>query len=341
MLCPEVWNFPLPKVIVTHRENQDLNSVNQTVSMNNFYQSLLVTCPDEILTPSFIQELITEDTDYYKLTDCSLTEFVEPVFIKSFVKTGKLYCLSVDRNCVIQNCAAITPDGHLILNILEYTYQTLGIQGTKRPLGFYEVKIDLKTKSNNSRVWSALQKLELFDFNLRWEPKNEDICPSSIAKYFSDRRNINVSVHSLKTNNITPSVTEIPVIKDVDAEEMVEWIGLLAHDADITPTEPYISTYCQPESENALKTGRISILLTKGFITPSLICNLCKKLAAYVRDRVTENYWASISIQSDENSLWRWDTSYKAMFQAHSSSSNVFFTHNGHVLYSIGQLKYS
>ena len=340
MLCPEVWNFPLPKVIATHREYQDLEMIHKTVIMNNFYKSLIITCPDEIQTPSFIQDLITEDTDYYKLSDCSLIEFVEPVFIESFIKTGKVHCLSVDRNCVIQNCAAITPDGHLLLHILEYTYQTLGFEGTKRPLGFYEVKIDLKNINNYSKVRSGHQKLEQFDFNITWEPNNEEICPSSVAKYFSER-NVHVSVHSLKTKNISPSVTEIPSVKDVDAEEMVEWIGLLALDADITPTEPYISTYSQPDSENALKTGRITILITKGFVTPSLICNLCKKLSEYVLARETENYWASISIQSDENSLWRWSTSSPAMFQAHNSSCNVFFTHNGHVLYSVGQLKYS
>lgn len=340
MLCPEVWNFPPPKVIVDHKENQDLETINKTVNLNNFYKSLIVTCPDEIQTPSFIQDIITEDTEYYKLSNCSLTEFVEPVFIESFVKTGKVQCLSVDRNCIIQNCAAITPNGHLILNILEYIYQTLGFEGTKRPHGFYEVKIDLKTIKNYFKVRSGLQKLEQFDFNITWEPNNDDICPSSIAKYFSVR-NVKVSVHSLKTKNVSPSITEIPSVKDVDADEMVEWIGLLAHDADISPTEPYVSTYCQPDSEDALKSGRISIQITRGFITPSLISKLFKKLSEHVLAKESENYWVSISIQSDENSLWRWNTSSPAMFQAHDSSCNVFFTLHGHVLYSIGQLKYS
>ncbi|XP_021192582.3 ribonuclease P protein subunit p40 [Helicoverpa armigera] len=340
MLCPEVWDFPPPKVMVTHRENQDLESVNKTVNMNNYYKSLVVTCPDEIQAPGFIQDLITEDTDYYKLSGCSLTEFVEPVFIESFVKTGKVYCLSVDRNCIIENCAAITPDGHLVLHIVDYVYQTLGFEGTKRPHNFYEVKIDLKTIKNYSKVRTGLQKLEQFDLNITWEPNNENICPSSIAKYFSDR-GVNVSVHSLKTKSILPTVTEIPVVKDVDADEMVEWIGLLALGVDITPTDSYISSYSQPESENALRTGRISILTAKGFITPPLLSNICKRLSEFVQARETENYWASISIQSDENCLWQWNPSSQAMFQAHSSSSTVFFTHDGHVLYSVGHLKYS
>ncbi|CAH0682928.1 unnamed protein product [Spodoptera exigua] len=340
MLCPEVWDFPSPKVMVTHRKDQDLETINKTVNMNYFYRSLIITCPDETQMPSSIQDLITEDTDYYKLSDCSLAEFVEPVFIESFIKTGKVYCLSTGRNCIIQNCTAITPDGHLILHIPDYIFQTLGFEGTKRPHNFYEVKVDLKTVKNHSKLRTSLQKLDNFDLNIIWEPNNEEICPSSIAKYFSDR-SINVSVHSLKIRNVMPSVDEIPAVIDVDIEEMVEWVGLLAYGADMSPTEPYISTYCQPESENAIKTGRICIMIASGFITPPLINNVCKKLSEHVLAREIDNYWASISIQSDENSLWQWNPSSQQMFQAHDSSCNIFFTHNSHTLYSIGQIKYS
>lgn len=340
MLCPEVCNFPPPKVKEFKKENQTLESVRNTVNRNCFYKSIIVTCPDEIQPPSFVQAVITEDTDYYKLSNCSLVEFVEPVFIESFIKNGKIYCLSVDRNCIIDSCIAITPDGVLTLHILEHIFQTLGFEGIKRQHNYYEVRIDLKNIRNYEKVKGGLKKLELFDLFIIWEPNNEDICPSSIAKYFNDR-DVNVSVHSLTVKNLSPDVTEIPSIKDVDAEEMAEWIGLLSHEADVSSTEPYISSYSQPESENALKTSRISLYIVKGFIPSSLISHLCEKFCEYVTSRETENYWASISIQSDENSLWQWNASSPKMFQAHNSSCNIFFTHNGHTVYLIGQLKYS
>ncbi|XP_026744442.1 uncharacterized protein LOC113505809 [Trichoplusia ni] len=340
MLCPEVCNFPPPKIMVTHKENMDFMSVKDFLLRNYYFKSLIVTCPDEIKTPSFIQDVVTEDTDYYKLTNCSLTEFVEPTFIECFVKTGKIHCLSVGRNCVIENCVAITPDGHLVLHVLDYTFQTLGLEGTKRPYNYYEVKIDLKTITHYSKVRSGLDKLKLFDLNITWEPNNEDICPSSIAKYFSDR-NVNISVHSLKSRSVSPFVNEIPVLKDVDIEEMVEWVGLLAHDVDITPTEQYISMYSQPDSDYALKTGRISILIVKGFITPTVVSQVCEKVAEYVGTREMDNYWASVSVQSDENSLWKWKTGSTRMFQAQDSCCSAFFTNNGHVVYSVGELKYS
>ncbi|CAB3246678.1 unnamed protein product [Arctia plantaginis] len=340
MLCPEVWNFPPPKVIQSKKDNQNLESVKNTLNLNWFYKSVIVTCPDEIHTPSFIKEIVTENSDYYKLSSFSLTEFVEPAFIESFVKAGKLFCLSASRNCIIQNCAAVTPDGVLILHVLEHVYQTLGFEGKKRPFGYYEVKIDLKSIKRLEKVKIGLSKLELFDIYLIWEPQNEKPCSSSVVKYFHER-GIKISVNSLDVKNISPKITEAPSVKDLDPQEITEWIGMLAHQTDLSPTEGYISSYSQPESENSLKTTRISLYIVKGFIPMSLVTKISEKLNAYVMSRETDHYWSAISVQSDENSPWQWNTSSPKMFQAQDSSCNVFFTHQNHVVHCIGQLKYS
>ncbi|XP_026754242.2 ribonuclease P protein subunit p40-like [Galleria mellonella] len=341
MLCPEVWNFPPPKVMTYQKRSESIDSIIKTVKMNHFYKSLVVTLPDNLQVPAYIEESLTEDTDYYKISNCPLTEFLEPVFIDSFVKNGKLHCLSTDRNCITQNCFAITPDGVLTLHIIEFIYQTLGLEGTKRPHNFYEIRIDLKNMKNFIRIKSALNKLETFNFILSWEPNSEDICPSSIAKYFNDR-NIQVSVSSVQVETLTPPVTEIPSLKDVELEDMVEWIGMLAHNVDLTDVPSYISTYDQPDSEYALKSTRISVSIVKGMLTPNIIENTCKHIEKYVFSRDLDNYWSSLSIQSYEDSLWQWNTSSPAMFQAHDSSCNIFITNSGeNLIYSIGQLKYS
>ncbi|KOB68702.1 Ribonuclease P protein subunit p40 [Operophtera brumata] len=269
MICPEISNFPPPKTMGTSKQNVSLEYVTKTINLNSFYTSLVITCPDEIQTPGAIEDIVTEDSDYYKITGCSLTELVEPMFIENFVKKGSIYCLSANRSCMVQNCVAITPDGYLTVHVLEFIYQTLGLQGTKRPHNYYEVKIDLKTLKQHSKVKQSLSKLELFDLYITWEPHEETVCPSSIAKYFCDR-NINVSVQTLEFKEITPDISEIPSIKDVDAEEMVEWIGMLAHGADLAEPETYISTYYEPESESSLKSTRISLLIVKGFIPSPL-----------------------------------------------------------------------
>lgn len=323
-----------------NKKDVSLEDVNKSLKMNSFYHSLVITCPDETQTPSSIEDVLTEDTDYYKLSACSLTEFIEPIFIENFIKKGSVYCLTSERNCMVQNCASITPDGFLTLHILDFVYQTLGLQGVKRPHNYYEVKIDLKSLKQYSRVHQGLSKLELFDFYLIWEPCEEFICPSSIAKYFCGR-NIKVSIHALEFIKRTPDIKEVPSIKDVDIDEMVEWIGMLAIEGNLDEPESYVSTYSQPESEFSLKTTRISVLIVKGFIPPSLVTTLCKHLSDYATSRELPNYWTAISVQSQEDSLWQWNSSSPKMFQAHDSSYNAFFTVEGATVYSIGTIKYS
>ncbi|XP_045769902.1 uncharacterized protein LOC123870589 [Maniola jurtina] len=340
MLCPEVWNFPPPKVVTTYQKCLAFDAVAQVVELNNFYKSAVITCPDELHTPQIVEDALLEDSDYYKVTNCPLTEFLDPVFIQNFVKAGRLYCLTTNTNCIIQNCVAVTPDGILTLHILENIYQTLGLEGTKRPHKFWEVKIFLNNLKNMDRVKRALEKLKSFDFNISWVPDAENVCPSSIAKYFCDK-SYKVSTHNLIVQKLTPTIKEVPALEGSDIDEIVEWIGMLAHNADLSPTEGYISSYSEPECINPIKTSRISLLIVKGFITPNIIVNTCKLLADYVKSRELESYWASISIQSVEESLWQWNVSSPRMFQSQNASCNIFFTPDKHMLYSVGQLKYS
>lgn len=340
MLSPEVWNFPAPEAVSSHRKSLTLNAVAQIVELNNFYRSAIITCPDELNTPQNIEEALLEDSDYYRITNCPLTEFLDPIFIQKFVKSGQLYCLTTNTKCITQNCAAVTPDGVLTLHILENIFQTLGLEGMKRPHRFYEIKICLKDLKNIDRVKRALEKLELFDFNISWVPEEENICPSSVAKYFCDR-NYRVSSHSLSVERLTPDIKQVPTLQGCDIEEIVEWTGLLAHNADIAPTEGYISSYVEPECDTPIKTSRISILIVRGFLTPNILVTTCKLLEEYVRSRELEDYWVSLSIQSVEESLWQWNTSSPRIFQSQNASCNIFFTVECHSIYTVGQLKYS
>ncbi|XP_050348685.1 uncharacterized protein LOC126772375 [Nymphalis io] len=343
MLCPEVWNFPPPKVITSYKKCANLETVISAVERNCFYKSAIVTCPDELHTPQQIADILLEDNDYYTVFNCSLTEFLEPIFIQNFVKAGKLYCLTADTNCIVQNCAAITPDGVLTLNILDSIYQTLGLEGNKCSHSYYQIKvnlIDLTRLKIVERTRKALSKIKSFNFYVSWEPDKINICPSSIAKYFCDR-NFEVSCHSLEVQKITPDVREIPTLIDCEIEEIVEWIGMLAHGAELWPTEGYVSSYSEPECASPLQSSRISLLIIKGFLTPNILSNACKSLADYVESRELKDYWSSISIQSVEDSLWQWSTSSPKMFQPQNTSCNFFFSQGGCTMYSIGQLKYS
>ncbi|CAG9787544.1 unnamed protein product [Diatraea saccharalis] len=340
MLCPEISNFPLPKVITCIKENEDFDFIQKSIRMNNFYESVILTCPHEMNVPNTVQEKILEDNEYYRVESCSITEFLVPTFIESFVKNGRLYCLSVNRNCIIENCAAITPEGILTLHLLKFVYQSLGLEGTKRNHDFYEIELDLKKLRHIDKFHSSLSKLEPFDFNILWEPNNVNVCPSSIAKYFDDR-GVSVALSPLVVKKISSTITEIPVLQDVPINEMHEWIGMLAHKVSMDQKEAYISSYEQPNSDNALRSNRISIIIVKGFFTPTIIEQVCQSLTEYVSTKDIKHYWASCSFQSCDNCPWRWKMSSPVMFQSHDCSCSIFITNKSFKMYSIGQLKYS
>lgn len=339
MLCPEVWNFPPPKVIRTYKKNEDYETVKKIININNFYKSAIVVCPDEINIPQDIEHTLLEDTDYYKVFNCPLIEFMNPIFIQKFVKAGKLYCLSDTNNCIVENCFAITPDGILTLHVLAPLFQTLGLEGLKRSHNYYEIRIDLVNLKNIDRIRQALKKMKTFNFYISWEPDTETICPSSIAKYFNE--NFRVTCNSFEVERLRPEIDNIPTLIDTEIEEMVEWVGMLAIGGELSPKESYVSTYSVPECVTSLESTRISILIVKGFLTPNLLQNTCAILFEYANSRELENYWASISIQSMEDSLWQWNLSSPRMFCSQNCSCNIFFCDKTCTIYSIGELKYS
>lgn len=340
MLCPEVWDFPAPKVKSCIKKNQDFPNVIKAVELNNFYKSIIITCPDEINIPQDIEESLLDDSNYYKIYNCPLSEFLEPTFIKSFVKKGKIYCLSNDTNCMTDTCIALTPDGLLTLHLLRFLYQRLGLEGKKCLHDFYQVQINLKDLKNLDRIKRACDILKSFNFNIYWQPDNEEVCPSSIAKYFCDR-NLKVTCESLTVERIKPDIRSIPSLINSEIGEIVEWIGMLIHGADITPSESYVSSYCEPECDDPIDTTRISILIIKGFLTPNMLIKTSQLLSDHARSREINNYWMCISLQTIEDSLWQWTPSVPKVFQPHNSSTNIFFHNEISTIYSIAELKFT
>lgn len=340
MLCPEVWNFPPPKIITSHKKNGDYETMEKIVNMNSFYKSAIAVCPDEINTPQDIEDTLLEDTDYYKVFNCPLIEFIDPVFIQKFVKAGKLYCLSDSNNCIVDNCFAITPDRILTLHVLTPLFQTLGLEGIKQPHNYYQIRIDLVNLKNINRIRHALMKMKSFNFYISWEPDTDNICPSSIAKYLSDNH-YKVTSHSYEVQRLMPEIKNIPTLLDTEVEEIVEWVGMLAIGGDLSPKESYVSTYSEPECAEPLESTRISILIIKGFLTPNVILNTCAILSEYANARELDNYWMSLSIQSMEDSLWQWNLSGPKMFCSQNCSCNIFFCGKSCTIHSVGEIKYS
>ncbi|CAG2054159.1 unnamed protein product [Timema podura] len=134
MLSPEVLNFSPPS---SHANLKKLNNKENSAHLNtiidsHYYNHLVsVVVPDVGTTalPETITDALVEDCDYYKVENINIKELTNKDFIEAFVKKGRLTVLSENTSIDLDDCAALTPCGHLVLSLSRETYQKLGIEG--------------------------------------------------------------------------------------------------------------------------------------------------------------------------------------------------------------------
>ncbi|XP_058806286.1 ribonuclease P protein subunit p40-like [Phymastichus coffea] len=143
MLCPEVWHFKAPRHHFechdtlgqeAEAETKSRNRLTNTIKAHYFNHSVSVVLPNTNGIPERFNESVLEDSDYYRIDGLRAVELVDKEFIESFVKKGELSLLAVERRIDVDNSAAISPSGHLLLSLSRDRYQRLGIEG--RPTAF-------------------------------------------------------------------------------------------------------------------------------------------------------------------------------------------------------------
>lgn len=116
---------------------------------------------------------------------------------------------------------------------------------------------------------------------LSWEANDENICPSSIAKYIHDLGH-DISVCNTNFNtNITYSI-KVPVI-DIekadkeDIEDFLEWLGMLSIEGDLETDSPsnYVNSYTAPVPN--VELGQVKCLQWTGLFTCEQIQGVISK----------------------------------------------------------------
>lgn len=127
---------------------------------------------------------------------------------------------------------------------------------------------------------AALKSLERFTVITCWEPPEESVCPSSLAKFF-DEINYNVKmcepnfkshvVYSVKTPTLDG------IIEEGDVIDFVEWLGMVCVDGDFTgSSDNYVNSY-EPSEPN-VEMGQVRVLVWRGFYQPNQIMKLVEYL---------------------------------------------------------------
>lgn len=144
------------------------------------------------------------------------------------------------------------------------------------------VTIDLKQKhfkpgkAKYERTKTCLEKLR-FNVLISWEPPNEEICPSSVAKYFYDL-GYNLEQFEIKHKSHIIYSVGLPTIEDNNHREFVEWLGMVMVEGNLRDGGPdnYVSTYEPPEPNE--KVGMVKCLQWRGFFTQNQLIRFYEKL---------------------------------------------------------------
>lgn len=137
-------------------------------------------------------------------------------------------------------------------------------------------------KTKYEKIKSHLEILGKFTVIILWQPAEQDVCPSSVAKYFSDiGYKVKVSFPSFTSNTIySVDVPRVPFTSDTveDVSEFVEWLGMVSLDGNLETNDPgnYQTSFVTPEP--CEKFGQVKFLQWRGFFTITKVKELINDL---------------------------------------------------------------
>uniref|UniRef100_A0A069DTE0 Putative ribonuclease p 40 subunit like protein n=1 Tax=Panstrongylus megistus TaxID=65343 RepID=A0A069DTE0_9HEMI len=320
MLAPDISNFKLKHTHHTFSKcTLNGDQLDDTIAKHSFNHSICAVFPDTLNLPSDVSECFSFSTEYYKISNIPVSEFVDNVFIEAFVKRGELTALSLDTLLDIDNCAAVTPRGILVLSLTKAVFQELGVdKGPAVDLikqmvsQKIQLHINLKNscfkpgKKNYDRIHNRLKKMKqlTMTFVLSWESDNAKVCPSSIAAYFHKRGYVVEECFPSKTNRIDYNV-KLPS-ESSDPDEMFEWFGLYALGAGEYPDpfhQEFLSTYPGMDMETV---GQILFIQLTGLFTTRKVGKILNELRKYMDTRASIPF-IGLHVQGFDDAPVSWD----------------------------------
>ncbi|XP_056642250.1 ribonuclease P protein subunit p40-like [Diorhabda sublineata] len=337
MEIPEVYNFLARDSLLTVEKFEGHLPFNN-ITINNFHYNHLVSIitPEEIDISKIKSDL--ETGIYYMIHDLQLQELTNIEFISSFIRNGTLTLLNVDERIDCDNCISITSDGKLYMNLDKDTYQSLGIEGipshfTNKLKNRYIVNVDLtednllNNKSKLEKLKSCLQIFKKIKVIVIWEAPDEEVCPSSIAKYFADL-GYRVQQCSSTFNSFVVN-TKIPVsnITNWDKDEtleFIEWLGMLMLDCNLEPdVTNYLSSY-SPPYEHGTKVEKTHCLKLQGFFSSTFIQQILKRLC-----NINSNKWVAVYVQGFSDCPVTWGSEEQHYFTNGDNGYILIFNTDG------------
>ncbi|KAI8085193.1 ribonuclease P 40kDa subunit-domain-containing protein [Halteromyces radiatus] len=304
----------------------------KTINCHPFNHKLSIFVPSCSLH-TIQQQLHLPPSIYYQVR-LPLRALLDPEFFSRYIKSSNERLLFHTVGTKLDSDTVIVLDfnGHLIMNMDKFTYETFGIVGRQqkemdRKRFRYVVDIDL-------RHGKSPRKSKILD-RLKWCFENTmtqeyDMVMTLVDEVTGDTKTIEqwpegviVKEHRMEMkleeiNQINiPQWTSLERTLDgkmdqqwqEDALGAMEWIGLVSMKANRSQTansivNPFISTYQAPQPVE--KSGFGTVITWTGFIAPSFILNALTNLRKLMITRVVPK-WVSFTVWGYRDSPFTWD----------------------------------
>lgn len=265
-----------------------------------------------------------KDSDYYSTETFKLADVLSRSFIDGFLKAGKFSCSPNDHKS--------TEDSFVISNnklSIHLTNETLYSSNAVELHKFKSKSLDeseMKSKKKTcclsfnvnqlclipdfeidllqEKLEISKLKEELKDLiketsaNFSWQPNGDEVCQSSIAKYFTDAGH-NVKLCKNKFLETPEYGLKFPLITDGEFcfPEISEYIGMVLLGCNIEETD--FSSYRIPDE--SVDIGRGKVIHCKGFIGQKTIQQVINE-ARRTLDKNSSFPWIAISLILPETS---------------------------------------
>ncbi|KAG8191457.1 hypothetical protein JTE90_020707 [Oedothorax gibbosus] len=288
--------FPPPN----HRlvfSSMDLESLLKKINVFTsfpIYSIHLLVPGDEKIINNFTEKLMSPGKVYFIVKNISPSVFIQPDFIKHYIKTGFCHVFSANAHAENDNFLSIIPSGKLILSLdndiasslsLEKDYPSGQKNIVKRKKPRKSVyKIDLMSpnfipgKKLYETVSTELNKLNHIksDVMIKWEPKG-DVCHQSIRTYFES---IGHEIITFEPGFSHYPKFSVPIPKinfeefdEETAEDVLEWVGTQICDINLSEeADSFVSQFRIAEPSEVLH--RLQMSVYEGFYSGAHICDL-------------------------------------------------------------------
>ncbi|CAG2228344.1 RPP40 [Mytilus edulis] len=289
MAAPIEKSLPIGKLVFEKSSFKNEKSKHEEfIEDHHFNYAISCILPNCKRIPDILQSSCIGEKSFL-VQDLPLIEVISLDLIEAFIKRGKLRMLSHGGTIDADDCVAVLPTGHLILHLSKDTYQQLGLEGKpsqfpKRKKSKYIVDIDLT---------------------------NNEICPSSLQKYFTMKgckcKPVKIKCNMKKYNDvlvpdIDPSQVDFDNM-DYSYTDVFEWLGGFSCGIDLLCNpDDYLSTYSFNGPTQSPAT--CSYVQYSGYFS----CQTVQSIIKSIRDSMEEWKlpWCSVTVQGFMDSPLSW-----------------------------------